>query len=114
MKNNLGQFGIRAQVNAVMTDKHMHQLARKLVRKTISYAGKPRTGHYRRGVKAEIVNTPSRHLAVAATDFKSHWIEDGAGPSPRRGGKPFLGRHPLERAFRSEGLEYRKVWRPGP
>lgn len=50
-----------------------------------------RQGHYVNGIEALAAS-------VVARDFKSHWIEFGAGPSPVRGGKPFPAHHTMQRA----------------
>lgn len=107
MKATVYEPGFRAQVNAIATSREMKAIAARVIRQTKVFAGKQRTGHYKAGLKVERVNYPSPHLTVAATDFKSHWLEWGAGPSPYRGGRPFLARHPLERAMRASGLTFK-------
>jgi hypothetical protein len=73
--------------------KHMFAVARQVQRTAIALAPK-RTGHYVRGLKVVASRGADPVVRVVSTDFKGAWIEWGAGPSPRRGGRSFVARHP--------------------
>lgn len=68
-----------------------------------------RTGHYIRALRYYPKRRPGLVVYVVANDFKSHWIEWGAGPSPRRGGESFPARNILWRAARATGLRLRRA-----
>lgn len=74
-------------------------------------AGLPprRTGRYDAEIEGKAMGFASAKSRVYARDFKSHWIEYGAGPSPVRGGRPFRARHPLRNAVLITGLRYRSA-----
>lgn len=66
-----------------------------------------RTTHYRSSISGRGMGYRHAIGRLQATDFKAHWIEFGAGPSPWRGGRPFIARMPMRRAVLVNGLRYR-------
>jgi hypothetical protein len=64
------------------------------------------TGHYDAGIEPRMMGFRDARCRVYAHDFKSHWMEYGAGPSPVRGGRPFLARQPLRKAVLATGLRF--------
>jgi hypothetical protein len=65
-----------------------------------------RTGRYEAAVDDRMMGFRDARARVYARDFKAHWMEYGAGPSPVRGGRPFRARHPLRNAVRSTGMRF--------
>jgi hypothetical protein len=68
-----------------------------------------RTLHYMSSIKVILQRRPSTVVFVAASDFKAHWIEWGAGPSPYRGWRPFHARRVLWRATVGAGLRPKRA-----
>jgi hypothetical protein len=88
---------------------YLVRVAREIVGTASTIAPK-RTGHYMRALA--VVRRRARgdtSVYVAAKDFKAHWIEWGAGPSPVRRGRPFLARHTLEIATRAHVTKFRRA-----
>ena len=65
-----------------------------------------RKGFYEGSIEARMMGFADARCRVYARDFKANWIEDGAGPSPMRGGRPFRARHPLRNAAIATGLRF--------
>jgi hypothetical protein len=88
--------------------QYLVTVARKIVGTAATIAPK-RTGHYVQGLA--VVRRRGRgddSVYVAAKDFKSHWIEWGAGPSPEvHRFRPFKARHVLERATRAHVKKFK-------
>lgn len=110
MKSEISQKRVDAALKGTPgIRKHLNHVARE-VHRTASVLAPKRTGHYLAGL--EVVRRQSRgsedSVFVAAQDFKSHWIEWGAGPSPEvHRFRPFRARHVLERATRAHVKKFK-------
>lgn len=110
MKSRTSQSAVERELRGSreITD-YLLKLAREIVGTATIIAPK-RTGHYVRGLS--VVRRRARgdtSVYVAAKDFKSHWIEWGAGPSPVRNHRPFRARHVLEIATRMHVKKFRRA-----
>jgi hypothetical protein len=102
VKSEISQKRVDALKKTPGVRKHMNSVARD-VHKTATTLAPKRTGHYVSGLAVERRQTRGAEdsVFVVANDFKSHWIEWGAAPSPQvHRFRPFPARHVLERATR--------------
>lgn len=105
-------------VKTLGNDRHVIGYIREvasMVRATAYGLGPKRTGHYTRSIKVVIRRKrPGVEVYVVADDFKAHWIEWGAGPSPYRGWRPFRARHVLARSVRLHRLAFKEAKKEQP
>lgn len=91
---------------------HFRRVGIHVMRNAKTIAPK-RLGYYVESIGVRLQRRPLV-VYVYAADFKAHWIEWGAGPSPYRDGKPFRPRHTLQRALEMSGLRLVKARKGTP
>jgi hypothetical protein len=82
------------------------QAVAEVVGATVPNIGPRRTGHYDASIDVVHMGYSDARVRVYVRDFKAFWIEYGAGPSPVRGGRPFVARAPLRTAVVINGLRF--------
>lgn len=109
MKAQVDEEAVQRLLNQPTMERHFIKIGEQIRLFAVAMAPK-RTLHYVRSIGVELRRKPLR-VYVTAKDFKAHWIEWGAGPSPYRGWRPFIARHTLERATNAVGLRVRAAKR---
>jgi hypothetical protein len=103
MKFRLDHKGIASIKRESSTHVYVQAVA-EVVGATVPTMAPHRSGRYEASIDVVHMGYADARVRVYARDFKANWIEYGAGPSPVRGGHPFIARSPLRRAVLACGL----------